>query len=279
MRRTVSISLAAVVLVCSITASAAAADEGPGISPAVMACAKKALSSGDLKALAQGDLDQMSPSGYAAAFTCNSTGGKTSSVKIDPKARIITSSPFDPAPVTTLSKFRSCAGHDYSGRNISGKPESQRSMKTYVDTSTPVTSAHAITAVAPFAGTVTIAPTANDYGKQLTITSPKGWVFTYFHGDPTVRVGAKVRAGQPVIQLPPAAVNSQEGQSTATFDMALMTVDGRRDNVFAHMAPAAAAPWAARGFTAESTTFTQAERDAAPCTDFSPATDHFVQAK
>jgi hypothetical protein len=151
-------------------------------------------------------------------------------------------------------------------------------MKTYVDTSIPVTSAHALTAVAPFAGTATISDTENGYGKQMTITSPKGWVFTYFHGDPTIRNGAKVKAGQPVIQFPPAQPNSQADQLTATFDMSLMTVDGRRDNVFSHLSPSVASTWAARGFTSESTAFTMSERDAAPCVNFQTTGSAFVQA-
>src|SRR4030066_403864 len=46
-------------------------------------------------------------------------------------ADIITSSPIDLDQMDRISYVRSCAGHDYSGENIDGELETNRSMKHY----------------------------------------------------------------------------------------------------------------------------------------------------
>ncbi len=276
-----TLTFGAAVVLASAVNGPVHAEDGPRPSAKVLACAKKALSPADMKALTSGAFNSISDSGFIAASTCFFTNGRTSKLKISPSAKVIVASPFDPAPVVALTKFRSCTGHDYSGLNIVGHRERDRSMKTYVDTAIPVDQAHAITAVAPFDGTIGITSSESGFGQQMTITNPKGWIFTYFHGDPLVTAGATVKAGSPVIAFPPAEKPTDPTMKETSFDMALQAASGQRDNLFAHMAPQAAAPWTARGFTAATTQFSQAQRDAAPCANytFDPSSDQFIHAR
>src|SRR5437868_5023633 len=43
----------------------------------------------------------------------------------------VTAAPLDMTQMESISKFRSCSGHDYSGHNIAGEVETGRSMKHY----------------------------------------------------------------------------------------------------------------------------------------------------
>ena len=47
---------------------------------------------------------------------------------------LILANPLDLTQIKLLSKFRSCVGHDYSGRNAKGEKETDRSMKHYITT-------------------------------------------------------------------------------------------------------------------------------------------------
>jgi hypothetical protein len=116
-------------------------------------------------------------------------------------AKFITSIPFEYAQVDSLSKYRSCSGHDYSGMNIDGIEEKLRSMKHYINTASSLTDPNdKLKVFAPFDGTVkTIAP-IKDFGRSVILSpdSAKGWNVEFGHIDTinTLAEGMKIKAGQ-----------------------------------------------------------------------------------
>ena len=307
---TVSKSLSIVALVGAVlvlSASVALAAGGPGdapgggggrsgggdaadVSPAVLTCMKKVLPAAEYAAFARSkNPGVLSAGSVGKARACFASGGSSSAaVKVTKTGAWIVASPFDLASVTSISVFRSCSGHDYSGRNIQGQAETDRSMKHYINTSIPWEPARTLKGVAPFAGTVTVQDEQFPLGKQIRITSTKlGWTFVFFHGDPLVAAGTTVKAGQPIVAWPPtgalqAFAAQGAGQHDAlSFDVALVSADGAiYESMFLHMAPAVAARWAAKGWTAKTAIVSKAARDRAPCngtyngsdvTDFVPA--------
>src|SRR3981081_4519984 len=57
--------------------------------------------------------------------------GTTKDLSNSKKVNFVTSAPFDISQMQSVSKFRSCSGHDYSGLDINGAAETNRSMKNY----------------------------------------------------------------------------------------------------------------------------------------------------
>ncbi|HEX9804392.1 MAG TPA: hypothetical protein VGA67_01815, partial [Candidatus Dojkabacteria bacterium] len=52
-----------------------------------------------------------------------------SNKSVSEEKNLITSNPIDLSQISRISKFRSCAGHNFSGYNVQGVRESNRSMK------------------------------------------------------------------------------------------------------------------------------------------------------
>ncbi len=267
MRPWAAFALGAAVALAVVTSSAqgASADDGEGqLTPGQLACLKRVLTPGQY-ALVLESANELPASVQATARKeCFSAG----SAAVQTKGRWITANPIDLASVTAISHFRSCAGHDYSGFNVNGQRERDRSMKHYVLTSQPWTAAHSITGYAPFAGTVRVTREQFPLGKQMRIYNPKiGWSFVFFHGDPLVANGSRVKAGQAVISWPPTdvAAVADSRDPNASFDIALVSDDGRYESPLLHMSPAVAKQWAAKGFTPATSIVTKDARDAAPC--------------
>lgn len=284
---TIGLALAALV-------AGAARGDNPlaGLSPAALACLKQALPKAALDALVtSGKPEQvLSPAQLARARACVETGGRTSTTpRIPMKGAWIVANPLDLAKVTSISVFRSCSGHDYSGSDVQGQVETDRSMKHYVDTSVPWEPPDTLRGYAPFDGTVaTVENEQFPLGKQVRIASASvPWEFIFFHADPLVKAGQKVRAGQPVVAWPPkgalaAFASSGFGKRDGTsFDIALRAVDQTLDSPLLHMTPKVAAQWAAKGFTPASAVVSKAARDAEPCNGTYNRTDgsDFVQAR
>ena len=269
------VACVAVVLSLSMAAPASASNDGSQVNEAIMRCIKRALPPDQVALVEKGRTDKLPPASTAKAMTCFYTNGKASSVKVA-KGTFISANPIDLSRVTGVSKFRSCMGHDYSGLNLSGKPEKDRSMKHYVFTDIPLTEVGALDGLAPFDGTVTVEDEEGGFGKHVTVTNMKlGWMFIYFHAEPFAADGSTVKAGQKVVTFPPASPAGAEPGQTDSFDLGLRSLDGRFDSFLAHMTPAALAPWAAKGFTIDKTIMSQAQRDANPCNDtYSGAMDH-----
>ena len=249
------------------------ADDGVTLTVAQEACLRKALSAAEFKLFLANPFDlalKEKTKGCPVSGSGSNGGAVVKPGKVATTGNWITANPFDLSQVTAISVFRSCSGHDYSGTNISGQPESDRSMKHYIQTDIPWTSTGSLKGFAPFAGTVTVTSEQFPLGKQVAVTSPvTGWQMVYFHGDPQVKNGAKVKAGQAVIAWPPSnapAVIDQLHPEGTSFDVALRAADGRyMDSPLLHMAPKVAKAWSAKGFTPARAIVSKTARDAAPC--------------
>ena len=273
-RRILSVLIAASLPVLMM-APAQAANGNDGVTQAVMACIKRALPPDQVALVEKGMMNKLPPASASKAMTCFYTDGKASSVKVA-KGKFIAVSPIDLTRVTGVSKFRSCMGHDYSGMNLAGKPEQDRSMKHYVFTDIPLTEVGAMDGLAPFDGTVKVEDEEGGFGKHVTVTNIKlGWMFIFFHAEPVAANGSTVKAGQKVVSFPPVSPAGAEPGQTDSFDLGLRSLDGRYDSFLSHMTPAALAPWNAKGFTVDRTVMSQAQRDANPCNgNYSGAMDH-----
>lgn len=240
-------------------------------SRAEVACVRNELgASGLSRVRAAGDnLGRLSARDRAVLEGCLLTGGGPIG-KSSRTPPVLTVSPIDPALVSAMSRFRSCSGHDYSGRGPDGRVEKNRSMKHYLYLTVPWTQSGAVSVVAPFAGKAVVSREgAESIGSWIRVVNPKGWVFTVFHADPAVRSGQRVSVGQSIATFPPAEVPAKFpdrlSEPQANFDFTLQSTDGRLASFVDYLAPQVAAAWAARGFTAEAVSIPKSQRDAVPC--------------
>lgn len=262
---------------------------GVQLTPAEVACMRKAIPAAQVAELIKtGDPAKLPAASLLKAKACYASGGASSKpVALVTTGAWIVANPFSLAKVIEISKFRSCFGHDFSGNDVQGKPETDRSMKHYIDTSIPWSPSDSLKGVAPFAGKVSIHDESIPVGHQVWVVSPTlGWTFIYFHADPLVANGATVTAGEPVAAWPAkgALAGYQEAgagaEPTLEFDIALESADGSTlDSPLLHMTPSVAAIWAAKGFTPGRAIVSKAARDAAPCgTDFNSRPSDWVTA-
>ena len=166
-------------------------------SPAVLACMRKVLTPAQLRT-ARSHPDALTGAARRKALACYNSGG-VANAHIAKTGAWIVANPVDLAHVTAMSQFRSCAGHDFSGPNLAGATETDRSMKHYLVTDVGWDQSGAVRGYAPFSGTVQITPENSGIGQQLRVyDATTGWGFILFHTMPLVANGAKVSAGQPV---------------------------------------------------------------------------------
>lgn len=246
---------------------------------AAMACLKQGLTAADFAAIRKARESGQEPTflsdaANATVHGCLLTNG-ASPAKASARPPRLTVSPMDPSRVTSMSRFRSCAGHDYSGPTVNGPREANRSMKTYLYVNAPWTDAGTVSVRAPFAGTVYISQEGdNPLGSWVRVVNDSGWAFTIFHSDPAVRNGQRIRAGAALATFPPrnapTAIPDRLGEPEANFDFSLESTDGRRALFVDYLTPKAASAWKARGFTGAALKISRAERDAAPCTSDYP---------
>lgn len=275
------------VVVCAGALAGPAAAGPPPITPGQRACFERVLGKAVVAKLLRGGKEP-SAAQMAKLTPCfaGSRGGGTGSIPT--RGAWITANPLDLSVVTAMSTFRSCSGHDYSGLDVEGQRETERSMKHYVVTSVPWQPADSISGYAPFDGTVTgVESEQFPLGRQVQITASGAgspWIFVFFHADLLVKAGDRVKAAQPVVKWPPASAASLLGQlrPALSFDVALKARGPGGDvydSPLLHMTPAVLAQFTARGLTPAKLIVPKAARDAAPCTSYnnSDATD-FVSA-
>ena len=251
------------------------AEDGVSLTAAQEACLRKALTAAEFEQFLVNPLDLALKEKTKGCPVSGSGSGSGGGAVVKPGSvattgNWITANPFSLSHITAMTVFRSCSGHDYSGTNIAGQPETDRSMKHYIQTDIPWTSTGSLKGFAPFAGTVTVTSEQFPLGKQVAVTSPvTGWTMVYFHGDPQVKNGAKVKAGQAVIAWPPSnapAVIDNLPKEGTSFDVALRAfAGGYMDSPLLHMAPKIVKAWEAKGFTPARAVVSKAARDAAPC--------------
>lgn len=227
-------------------------------------------------------------------------------------AELITAMPLDLSQVASISAFRSCAGHDYSGNNVSGQAETMRSMKHYImPLDSLVGSVNIIKVYAPFDGQVaSIIAEQTPVGKQVWLTPASGpaWIFKFFHTTPVVAQGQSFKAGDLI------GYENLSRTTVSSFDIALARFadasgnvaslaqlnkmmaaygsgsstgygnDGGKpqdsmtqqyDSIFNHMNPDILAQFAKKGITPANIVISKAQRDANPCV---LSNGHFVSS-
>lgn len=139
-----------------------------------------------------------------------------------PKDKVITASPIKLGQIVGISKFRSCQGHEYSGKNTDGEIESGRSMKHYLVPREDISQKlNTIEIYAPFNGTVTyLVPGSKGREMILSPDRDKNWGFLIFHIDTLsgIRNGSHITAGQ--------LIGYANVKDRHDFDIGLTRTDG-----------------------------------------------------
>lgn len=233
----------------------------------------------------------------------SATVTKTQFAWPDKNAKTIIAVPLDLTQIQSISKFRSCAGHDRAGYDFDQILEIDRSMKHYFY---PVADFQGTTdkvkMFAPFDGTVAMVQWVNaegtevrsdwlrkngiiDKGKtqkaessgrknsgndiDLVSSLDENAVFGFRHVTFTrdFQAGDKVKAGELIGY---ASVSSKENDFDIDYVGREYNPEGEKgtevlDSVFNHMTPEVLAEFAKYGITPDNTKFSKEYRDANPC--------------
>jgi hypothetical protein len=187
------------------------------------------------------------------------------------KVNFVTSAPFDISQMQSVSKFRSCSGHDYSGLDINGATETNRSMKNYA---VPLHefngTSDKVKVIAPFDATV-LNNSPGKMGDNLDLVPAQapGYIYELGHiaSLKNLTKGNHVKSGQLLgyyaVEAGGSAFDLQLwfGGTNQTIN----TTSGEFDSLFAHLSPDLAKQLAAHGLTADNLIVSKAERDANPC--------------
>lgn len=202
--------------------------------------------------------------------------------------KFIVSNPVDLTQIKKISKFRSCSGHNFSGQNVDGVREKNRSMKHYFK---PVDSlAESIGEVkvfAPFNGRIkSVRDEREPRGKETILESKTtSWDVTIFHLDllPTLKEGSEISAGQLIGHAHIASqgndfdiainrfvggvpdfknLSSDEAEKMQDFFFSMIMMD----SVFNPMTPSVASEFEKFGVNYENIIITAEERDKRACT-------------
>ncbi|MBI2668238.1 hypothetical protein HYX14_00170 [Candidatus Woesearchaeota archaeon] len=187
--------------------------------------------------------------------------------------KFIVANPFDLSKISAISKFRSCAGHDYSGLNANGEKETQRSMKHYLNAADSVVGSNdKVKVYAPFDGK--IASIDDDFasfeGKQrgqqiwLSGESADDWVFVFFHVDllQSIKKDTRVKAGQ--------HIGYANFENAPNFDFTLKKFGFFGPNTiespFLHLSQEVVKLYTDKGLAVDNFVIQKNVRDAKPCT-------------
>lgn len=195
----------------------------------------------------------------------------------DASAKYITAVPLDLTQIQSISRYRSCSGHDSSGYSFDQVLESDRSMKHYIY---PVQAFQGtidkVKAFAPFDGTVSSIELEKDKvgkrpqnGNTIKFKTPADtnveFIFDHIYFDKDFKVGDTILAGDLVgFGAVPEKINS--------FDILLsgsVYIDHEDAMVlgsaFDHMSDSVLAEFAKYGITPKNTKFSKDYRDQNPC--------------
>ncbi len=210
----------------------------------------------------------------------------------DPTAKYITAVPVDLSQIQSISKYRSCAGHNRDGYDFDRVLELDRSMKHYFY---PIPrfqgTMDKVKLFAPFDGTIIQISWEKDknipqrphHGNGIDFGTDKdpnvkfNFGHIYFARD--FKVGDKVKAGELIGY---AALESKINDFD--IDLGARQFYGRDKDVkevlgsaFDHMTDNVLAEFAKYGITPDNTKFTKEYRDANPCHFDNP--DLYISAK
>lgn len=189
----------------------------------------------------------------------------------DPNAKYITAVPVDLSQIQSFSKFRSCAGHDFSSFNFDGAKETDRSMKNYFF---PIPefqgTVDKVRVFAPFDGAVAKIILENEkiiyspglghiieFSNSIDPCSRFGFDHIFFSRD--FKVGDKIKAGE----LIGYASLKDKGYD---FDIVLSGSDQKYfDSMFDHMTESVLAEFSKYNITPENAKWEKEYRDSHPC--------------
>ena len=149
--------------------------------------------------------------------------------------------------------------------------EIARSMKHYLFLKVPFIPSGSVKGFAPFEGTVRIQTEQSGNGAQVFIMNESGWIFVFFHGDPLVQNGEKVKAGDAVISWwskDQSAFAASTGGTVenSSVDIALIDFKANKfESPFLHFSPEIISQWKSSGFDKESLIISKTARDNSPC--------------
>ena len=205
--------------------------------------------------------------------------------------KFIVVNPLDLSQIRGLSKYRSCAGHDYRGPTVqtSRKESTSRSMKHYIKVKEELRGKNGvIKAIAPFDGKISNIekrdPESKPYDQQIWLTPdtnskiPRQWNFIFFHIDLNdgLKEGAKVKAGE---IIGTAYMTRGRENSTDNFDMAVKFTKPMSppaiDFPLAHASDEVLAEYENYGVTLSGLEVLEEYRDQNPCPVSFPATSDF----
>jgi len=207
----------------------------------------------------------------AMIFVGPKSDGKFSNT-VNLEEKFITSNPLDVSQISSISKFRSCVGHDYSGYNTEGERERLRTMKHYL---TPAlgfeNTSGKLKVFAPFDGTIRsiegdAGPENRQRGWQVWLKPEgiSGWNFVFFHIDllGMLEEGSEVTAGD--------LIGHGNVEGAANFDMIVKANNGVKgpniiDSPFLHMTPEVLVEYVDVGLTQENVVLSKEYRDANDC--------------
>lgn len=147
--------------------------------------------------------------------------------------KFIVVNPLDLSQISGLSKYRSCAGHDYRGPIVqTGKKEATpRSMKHYIKMKEELAGKNGVVkAIAPFDGEIFDIVNWEEVNipedQNIWLTpdtnekNPRKWIFIFFHIDlkDGLEKGSKVKAGE---VIGTAHLRRGPEKYTDNFDMAV----------------------------------------------------------
>ena len=178
----------------------------------------------------------------------------------------ITANPLDLSQIKSISQFRSCEGHNYSGRNAQGGEETYRTMKHYLESTDQLAqTSQQVKIFAPFDGR--ISQIAKDSRGSQVYLSPasgaNGWDFIFFHVDLLPKFNKK---GTEIVSGD--HLGFANIVNAANFDIALRNFGlGRQlnDSPFNYMTEAVLSQFSAVGITLENIIISKEKRDSSPC--------------
>jgi hypothetical protein len=191
--------------------------------------------------------------------------GCTEDIELDDEDEIsdfIVSNPLDLTQIESLSVFRSCAGHDYSGLNTQGERESLRSMKHYINLNKElIGQKDTVKIFAPFDGEISQITDSNP-GFYLYVSNKEDWDFIFFHVEPLqdITKGTEVKAGQ--------LLGYAADKLIVNFDMGLKQFGYKGqifESPFLHMNQQVLEQYKSKGVTKENIIVSKEFRDNNPC--------------
>lgn len=183
-------------------------------------------------------------------------------------SQFITANPLDLSEISSISQFRSCMGHDYSGKNINGEKETNRSMKHYLGIRDTVPGNRA-KVFAPFHGTIIAVESEGTgagpgRGTQVWIRpdAAEDFAFIFFHMDLVSGLSkeSRVQSGQLI-----GYANTEHN-----FDIGLKKFErfggpNIFDSPFNYMESDVLADYEKKGVTPQNIIISKEQRDAAAC--------------